>query len=95
MAEAEDAHAGARRRVRPAARGRRSQIARATEEAAVSAFHTGMGISAALVGFGGLLGLALVRTPRRDVSCAGCPGGQLAGAPVEAARERAPVPAAA
>ena len=70
-------------------------IARATEEAAVSAFHTGMGISAALVGFGGLLGLALVRTPRRDVSCAGCPGGQLAGAPVEAARERAPVPAAA
>jgi len=54
-----------------------------------------MGISAALVGLGGVLGLALVRTPRREVSCADCPGGQLAGAPLDAARERAPVPAAA
>ena len=64
-------------------------IAQATEAAAVSAFHTGMGISAALVGLGGILGLALVRSPRREVSCAGCPGGQLAGAPADAARERA------
>ena len=63
-------------------------IARATEASAVSAFHYGMGISAALVGLGGILGLSLVRSPRREVSCAGCPGGQLAGAPVEAARER-------
>ena len=63
-------------------------VARATEAAAVGAFHTGMGISAALVGLGGIIGIALVRNPRRDVSCAGCPGGQLAGAPVDAARER-------
>ena len=70
-------------------------IARATEDAAVSAFHVGMGISAVLVGLGGVLGLALVRTPRREVRCASCPGGQLAGAPADAARERAPVPAAA
>jgi EmrB/QacA subfamily drug resistance transporter len=67
------------------------QIAQATEAAAVSAFHTGMGISATLVGLGGILGLSLVRSPRRDVSCAGCPGGQLVGAPADAARERAPV----
>jgi EmrB/QacA subfamily drug resistance transporter len=66
-------------------------IAQATESAAVSAFHTGMAISAALVGLGGILGLALVRSPRREVSCAGCPGGQLAGAPADAARERRPV----
>ena len=70
-------------------------IASATEDAAVTAFHTGMGISASLVALGGLLGLALVRSPRREVSCAGCPGGQLAGAPLDAAREREPVPAAA
>ena len=67
------------------------QIARATEASAVSAFHTGMGISAALVALGGILGLALVRSPRREVSCEGCAGGQFAGAPLDAARERAPV----
>jgi EmrB/QacA subfamily drug resistance transporter len=71
------------------------EIARATEVAAVSAFHVGMGISAALVGLGGVLGLSLVRTPRREVRCADCPGGQLAGAPADAARARVPVPAAA
>jgi MFS family permease len=67
-------------------------VARATEAAAVGAFHTGMAISATLVGLGGVLGLALVRTPRRRVSCADCAGGQLVAAPVDAARERAPVP---
>ena len=68
-------------------------IAAAAEAASVSAFHTGMGISAALVGLGGVLGIALVRTPRRDVSCADCAGGQLVAAPVDAARERVPVAA--
>jgi hypothetical protein len=63
-------------------------VARATEAAAVKAFHIGMGISAVLVGLGGVIGLVLVRNPRRDVACAGCAGGQLAGAPVDAARER-------
>jgi EmrB/QacA subfamily drug resistance transporter len=72
-----------------------ASVAEATEAAAVSAFHTGMGISAGLVGLGGILGLALVRTPRRDVSCAGCAGGQLAGAPRDAARERQPAPVTA
>jgi predicted MFS family arabinose efflux permease len=64
-------------------------VRRATEAASVDAFHIGMGISAALVGLGGVLGLVFVRNPRREVACAGCAGGQLAGAPVDAARERA------
>ncbi len=64
-------------------------VARAAETASVSAFHKGMAISAALVALGGVLGIAFVRNPRREVDCAGCAGGQLAGAPVDAARERA------
>jgi MFS family permease len=77
----------------PAAEG--ATVRRATEAASVDAFHIGMGISAALVGLGGVLGLVFVRNPRREVACAGCSGGQLAGAPVDAARERAAVAAPA
>ena len=72
-----------------------ASITAATEAASVSAFHTGMAISAALVGLGGVLGLALVRTPRRRVDCVDCAGGQLVAAPLDAVRERAPVSAAA
>lgn len=68
-------------------------VERATEDASVSAFHTGMAISAALVALGGVLGLAFVRNPRRRVPCADCAGGQLAGAPEDAARERVAVAA--
>ena len=89
------AHAGARRRLGACRREEAASVAQATEAAAVSAFHTGMGISAALVGLGGILGLALVRTPRREVSCADCAGGQLVAAPADAVRERAPVAVAA
>lgn len=73
--------------------GEAAAVARATEDASVSAFHTGMAISAALVGLGGILGLAFVRNPRRSVPCAECAGGQLAGAPEDAARERVAVAA--
>ena len=66
-----------------------AQVRRATQDAAVQAFHIGMGISAALVALGGAVGLAFVRNPRREVDCAGCAGGQLAGAPLDAAREPA------
>ncbi len=61
-------------------------IARAIQSASVHAFHVGIGIAAALVAFGGLLGLAGIRNPRRVVPCADCPGGQLAGQPLEAVR---------
>jgi predicted MFS family arabinose efflux permease len=56
--------------------------------ASVSAFHTGVGIAAALVALGGALGLVGIRNPRRSVPCAECPGGQFAGAPQDAARPR-------
>jgi hypothetical protein len=73
--------------------GEGAQVAAAVEAASVSAFHTGMGISAALVGLGGILGIVLVRTPRRHVCAEDCAGGQLVAAPAEAVRERVPVAA--
>lgn len=78
----------------PPAEGR--LISEATEEASVSAFHVGMGISAGLVGLGGVIGLVGIVNPRRTVRAEECPGGQLAGAPRDAARPRpssAPAPA--
>ena len=69
-------------------------VTQAAEDAAVTAFHRGAAIAAALVAMGGVLGLAGIRNPRRVVPCEGCPGGQLAGAPVEAARPRRALPAA-
>jgi EmrB/QacA subfamily drug resistance transporter len=68
----------------------RRLLAQATEDASEHAFHVGMGIAALLVGAGGVLGLAGIVNPRRRLHAAECPGGQLAGAPHEAA---APVPA--
>jgi hypothetical protein len=44
-----------------------------------------------LVAAGGLLALAAIRNPRRAVSCQDSAGGQLAGQPLDAARERKPV----
>lgn len=63
-------------------------------DASVGAFHLAMGISAGLVAFGGVLGLIGIQNPQRKVDACDCPGGQLAGAPREAARApRARAPA--
>ena len=63
-------------------------VAHAVQSSAVHAFHVGIGISAALVALGGVLGLAGIRNPRRAVRCEDCAGGQFAGQPVDAAHER-------
>ena len=64
-------------------------IAEEVEAASVHAFRVGIGISAALVCIGGLLGIAGIRNPRRVVRSEDCAGGQLAGQPLDVARVRA------
>jgi EmrB/QacA subfamily drug resistance transporter len=62
-------------------------VAGAAQDASVTAFRVGIGIATALVAFGGLLGLAGIRNPRRRVDAQDCAGGQLAGVPREGARQ--------
>jgi EmrB/QacA subfamily drug resistance transporter len=64
----------------------RAPVATAVRDASVDAFHLGMGLSAALVASGGILGLVGIVNPRRKVRCEDCPGGQLVAAPLDAAR---------
>ena len=59
----------------------------AAEDASVGAFRVGVGIATALVALGGVLGLVGIRNPRRRVSAADCPGGQLAGHPREGTKQ--------
>jgi EmrB/QacA subfamily drug resistance transporter len=74
----------------------RAQVLAATQSAAIDAFHLGVGIAAALLAAGGLVGLTRIRNPaREDVHCADCPGGQLAGVPLEVAEIPRPAVAAA
>ncbi len=65
-----------------------SAVAEDVESASNHAFQVGIGISAALVALGGVLGLAGIRNPRRAVRCEECAGGQFAGQPLDSARER-------
>jgi EmrB/QacA subfamily drug resistance transporter len=51
----------------------------------VGGFHTGVALAAALVGLGGVLGLAAVRNPERIVRAEYCAGGQVVGASRDAA----------
>jgi EmrB/QacA subfamily drug resistance transporter len=74
-------------RVEPGSAGG-AEIADAVRAASDHAFHVGIGISAALVALGGVLGLAGIRNPRRVVRCAECAGGQLAGQPLDSAHVR-------
>jgi EmrB/QacA subfamily drug resistance transporter len=65
----------------------RASVRDAGQDASVGAFRVGMGISAALVAFGGVLGLLGIRNPRRRVDAADCPGGQLVGQPRDGTRQ--------
>jgi MFS family permease len=75
------------RRARAATLARVSGVP-AVEQASVEAFHLGVGVSAAMVALGGVLGLAGIRNPRRDVKCADCAeGAQGVSAPPLGRRE--------
>jgi hypothetical protein len=68
-------------------------IVDASDHASVDAFRWGIGVAALLVIGGGLIGAVGIRDPRRAVDAKRCPGGQLAGAPLDAAGVHAPAPA--
>jgi EmrB/QacA subfamily drug resistance transporter len=68
-------------------------ITRASGESSLEAFRVGIGVASALVIIGGLIGAAGIRNPRRVVQASRCPGGQLAGAPLDAAGLHASQPA--
>ncbi len=57
----------------------------ASAESSLEAFRVGIGVSSALVIIGGLIGAAGIRNPKRAVRAKDCCGGQLAGAPLDAA----------
>jgi EmrB/QacA subfamily drug resistance transporter len=76
----------------PSTRGlsaRDAQIVTAeVSDASLYGFHYGVGIGAALVALGGLLGAAGLRNPScKGRRAEGCPGGQLAGVPEVVARQ--------
>jgi EmrB/QacA subfamily drug resistance transporter len=64
-----------------------ASVRESAEDASVTAFHMGLGVATVLVALGGILGLVGITNPRRRVSAAECPGGQLAGHPREGARQ--------
>jgi len=60
-------------------------ITAASNTASLDAFRLGIGVAGGLVIAGGLIGAAGIRNTRRVVRAARCAGGQLAGAPLDAA----------
>jgi EmrB/QacA subfamily drug resistance transporter len=68
-------------------------ITRASGQASLDAFRVGIGVAGGLVIIGGLIGAAGIRNPRRVVQAKQCPGGQIAGAPLDAAGVHASQPA--
>ncbi len=64
----------------------RAPVSGAVRDASVDAFRLGMGLSAALVALGGILGLVGIVNPRRKVRGEDCAGGQLVGQPLDAVR---------
>jgi EmrB/QacA subfamily drug resistance transporter len=58
----------------------------AAQAASLHSFHLGLAIAAVLVALGGMCGLFGIRNPKRAVAAAGCEGGALVGASLEAAQ---------
>jgi EmrB/QacA subfamily drug resistance transporter len=65
--------------------GQARAITAASGQSSLEAFRLGIGVASGLVIIGGLIGAAGIRNPRRLVRAAQCAGGQLAGAPLDAA----------
>jgi EmrB/QacA subfamily drug resistance transporter len=57
----------------------------ASGQSSLEAFRIGIGVASALVVLGGLIGAVGIQNPRRVVRARQCSGGQLAGAPLDAA----------
>ena len=68
-------------------------ITAGSNAASLDAFRVGIGVAGGLVILGGLVGAAGIRNPRRVVRAEHCNGGQLAGAPLDAAGLHAPASA--
>jgi EmrB/QacA subfamily drug resistance transporter len=68
-------------------------ITAGSNAASLDAFRLGIGVAGGLVILGGLIGAAGIRNPRRVVRAQQCAGGQLAGAPLDAAGLHAPASA--
>jgi hypothetical protein len=60
-------------------------ITAASGRSSLDAFRLGLGVVAGLVAIGGIIGAVGIRNPRRVVRAESCSGGQLAGAPLDAA----------
>jgi EmrB/QacA subfamily drug resistance transporter len=73
--------------------GQARAIVSASDQASVHAFRWGIGAAGLLVIGGGLIGAFGIRNPRRVVAARHCSGGQLAGAPLDAAGVHAPASA--
>ena len=57
----------------------------ASGQSSLEAFRVGIGVASGLVVLGGLIGAVGIQNPRRVVRAQECRGGQLAGAPLDAA----------
>lgn len=74
----------------------KQELHAALVNASVHAFRIGLGIAAGLAVLGGLVALAGIENPRRQVPCTDCPGGALQGGSADLVRgdASAPIPAA-
>jgi EmrB/QacA subfamily drug resistance transporter len=73
--------------------GQARAIVAASYQGSLDAFRVGIGVAAVLAILGGVIGGVGIRNPRRAVQAEHCSGGQLAGAPLDAAGIHAPTPA--